>query len=77
LELADRFERLEPFDLQTTERVLRGLAEERGVKAGVIINAARTALTGSAVTPGIFDVIVAIGRERTVRRLRHAAAMLV
>ncbi len=76
LELADRFERLEPFDLQTTEQVLRGLAEERGVKAGVIINAVRTALTGSAVTPGIFDVIVAIGRERTVRRLRHVAAAL-
>ncbi len=75
-ELADRFERLEPFDVQTTERVLRGLAEERGVKAGLIIQAARTALTGSAVSPGIFDVIVAVGRERTVRRLRHAAAMV-
>ncbi|GBC83505.1 Glutamate--tRNA ligase [bacterium HR10] len=76
LELADRFEHLDPFDLHTTERVLRGLAEERGVKAGLIINAARTALTGSAVSPGIFDVIVAIGRERSVRRLRQAAATL-
>jgi glutamyl-tRNA synthetase len=76
LELADRLERLEPFDLQTTEQVLRRLAEERGVKAGLIINAARTAVTGSAVSPGIFDVLVAIGRERVVRRLRHAAAAL-
>ncbi len=76
LELADRLERLEPFDLQTTEQVLRHLAEERGVNAGLIINAVRTAVTGSAVSPGIFDVLVAIGRERVVRRLRHAAAAL-
>ncbi|RMG44932.1 MAG: glutamate--tRNA ligase [Acidobacteria bacterium] len=71
-ELARRFERLHPFTLETTERALRELAAERGVKAGLLINAVRTALTGSAVTPGIFDVIVAIGRERTVQRLRRA-----
>jgi glutamyl-tRNA synthetase len=75
-ELADGYERLDPFDLQTTEATLRELAEQQAVKAGLLINAARTALTGSAVSPGIFDVIVALGRSRTVRRLRHAASMI-
>ena len=71
--LAERLGRVEPFDLQETERCLRGLAEERGVKAGLIINAARVALTGQAVAPGLFEVIVALGRDRVAARLRRAA----
>ena len=70
--LAERLARVEPFDLQETERCLRGLAEERGVKAGLLINAARVALTGQAVAPGLFEVIVALGRDRVVARLRRA-----
>lgn len=73
LELADRLAEVDPFTLQTTERALRELAASRGIKAGLLINAARTALTGSAVTPGIFDVIVMLGKDRTVGRLRQAA----
>lgn len=72
-ELARRLERLPDFDPDGTETALRGLAEERGVKAGQLINAARTAVTGSAATPGIFDVLVHAGRERVVKRLRAAA----
>jgi glutamyl-tRNA synthetase len=71
-ELADRFEHLESFTLETTEQALRQLAGERQIKAGVLINAARTALTGDAVSPGIFDVMVAIGNRRTVERLRRS-----
>ena len=71
--LAERLGRVEPFDLQETERCLRGLAEERGVKAGLLINAARVALTGQAVAPGLFEVMVALGRDRVVARLRRAA----
>jgi len=75
-ELADRFERLEPFTLETTERVLRRLAEERHIKTGILINAVRTALTGDAVSPGIFDVIIAVGQRRTVERLRRAVELV-
>jgi len=73
LELADRLAAVEPFTLQTTETALRQLAAARDIKAGILINAARTALTGSAVTPGIFDVIVMLGKDRTIGRLREAA----
>lgn len=71
--LADRFETLEPFDVRTTEQCLRGLAEERGVKAGLLINASRVALTGQAVAPGLFEVMAVLGRERVVGRLRCAS----
>jgi glutamyl-tRNA synthetase len=70
--LADRFEALDAFTLESTEAALRALADETGVKAGLLINAARTALTGSSVGPGIFDVIVTLGRERVVERLGNA-----
>lgn len=71
-ELAHRYEQLESFTLESTETVLRQLAAERGLKAGILINAVRTALTGSAATPGIFDVIITVGQHRTVQRLRQA-----
>jgi glutamyl-tRNA synthetase len=75
-ELASRLEKVEPFDLAGTEQVVRGLAAELGVKAGLLINASRVSLTGKAVAPGIFDVMVVLGRDKTVQRLRKAVAAL-
>ena len=67
-ELANRLNEIQDFNLETTEKALRDFADERAVKAGLLINAARTAITGTAVSPGIFEVMVAIGKERTVKR---------
>ena len=75
-ELASRLEGIEPFDLAGPETALRRLAEELGVKAGLLINAARVSLTGKAVAPGIFEVMVALGRDKTVERLRRAVALI-
>jgi glutamyl-tRNA synthetase len=50
--------------------VLRDFAAEKGVKAGALINGARVALTGQAVAPSLFAVMCALGRERTVLRLK-------
>ena len=75
-ELAERLEKTDPFDLEGTETTLRELAGELGVKAGLLINAARVSLTGKAVAPGIFDVMVALGRDKTVGRLRKAVTAL-
>ncbi|HEV2704699.1 MAG TPA: glutamate--tRNA ligase [Pyrinomonadaceae bacterium] len=74
--LAERIERVEPFDLASTEAALRAFAEETGVKAGLLINASRTALTGQSVGPSMFDVFVAVGRERAAHRLREAARLV-
>jgi glutamyl-tRNA synthetase len=70
--LADRLEGLPRFDLENTEACVRGLAEELGVKAGVLLNASRVAVTGQAVAPGMFDVMMLVGQEATVARLRAA-----
>lgn len=74
--LAERFSDLDVFTHDGTEAALRAYSEEQGVKAGLLINAARTALTGQAVGPGLFDIVVLLGRERAVERLRRAVALV-
>jgi glutamyl-tRNA synthetase len=63
------------FTEQAAEKVLRDFAAERNVKAGALINGARVALTGQAVAPSLFAVMVALGRERTIQRLSSAAQL--
>ncbi len=73
-ELLERYSADKAFTLESTEKHLRSLAEARGVKAGLLINAVRVGLTGQGVAPGLFDVMQALGRERTLARLRRLAA---
>jgi glutamyl-tRNA synthetase len=58
------------------DHALRALAEAEGVKAGLLINAARVAIVGQAVAPPLFDTMVALGRDRVVGRLRRALPAL-
>jgi glutamyl-tRNA synthetase len=74
--LAGRLETLETFDAATAESALRAFSEEAGVKAGLLINASRTALTGQSVGPSMFDVFDVVGQPRAVSRLRDAARLV-
>jgi glutamyl-tRNA synthetase len=58
------------------EPALRDLAESRGVTAGKIFQPLRVALTGLTVSPGIFDVLVLLGRERALSRIDTATQHL-
>jgi glutamyl-tRNA synthetase len=69
-ELAERIAANSEFNEAGVEADLRNLAEERGVKAGLLINASRAALTGQPVGPSAFAVFQCIGRERVIARLR-------
>jgi len=60
---------VEPFDSPALESALRSLAESKGAKPGPLIHATRVAVTGQAVSPGIFDVLELMGRERVIARL--------
>lgn len=68
-ELSARLSASSEFTEASVEAALRKLAEERGVKAGVLINGSRAALTGQTVGPSAFAVFVCVGRERTIQRL--------
>ena len=75
-ELADRLESLPDFSERAVEEVFRSFAEEKAVKAGLIINAARTAVSGTSVGPGLFEMLEAVGQDRVVSRLRNAVDLI-
>jgi glutamyl-tRNA synthetase len=64
------------FTLQSTEEILRCLAEKEGVKAGLLINALRVGLTGQGVAPGLFEIMQVLGRRRTLARMQRLADYL-
>ncbi|HUA10563.1 MAG TPA: glutamate--tRNA ligase [Solirubrobacteraceae bacterium] len=59
----------EPFDEEHVERALVALVAERGGKPRDLYQPLRVALTGSTVSPGIFESIALLGRDETLRRL--------
>jgi glutamyl-tRNA synthetase len=70
--LADRLQAIETFTIEETDHVIREMAEELEIKAGILINGIRTAVTGLAKGPGLFDVLIALGQRRVVERLHKA-----
>ena len=71
-----RCEVLDAWEEDGLEGVLRPLAEDLGVKAGVLFGAVRVAVTGRTAAPPLFETLRALGRERSLDRLRAAAAFL-
>jgi len=72
-ELAHRYAAAPDFTEASAEEILRAFAAEKGVKAGVLINGSRVALTGQAVAPSLFAVMIQLGKDRVIRRLSEAA----
>jgi glutamyl-tRNA synthetase len=73
--MAERLEALAEFSSDSVEQAIRGLATELDVKAGILINGARTAVTGQAAGAGLFEVLAAVGHDRVVRRLRQVPSL--
>ena len=72
--LGDRLAALPQFTHDAIEAAVRSLAEELAVKPGVLMNPARVALTGQAVAPGLFDIMLLLGQNKTVKRLQLGSA---
>lgn len=66
----------EPFDQSAVESALEAALDERAWKKGPFYGPIRIALTGKTKTPPNFDMLAALGRERSLARLRDAIAML-
>ena len=70
------FARLETFDTASIEAALRALADARGVKAGSLIHGVRVAVTGKTVSPGLFEVLALLGRDRVASRMAEARRLV-
>jgi len=62
-------EALTQWNAEELETVIRGFAEAKGHKFGAIAQPLRAALTGQGTSPGIFDVLVALGQEESLGRI--------
>ena len=70
VKLGERYAQAADFTEAAAEKTLRDFAAEKGVKAGALINGARVALTGQSVAPSLFAVMVALGKKKTVARMK-------
>ena len=68
--LVERFQAFPVFDKTEWEAAFKKLVEEEGVKMGYLAQPVRVALTGRTASPGLFEVMEVLGRERTLLRLR-------
>ncbi len=64
------------FTHEALETALRDLVEELGMKAGQVFMPLRVAVTSRAVSPGLFETMTVLGRERCLDRIRRARAVL-
>jgi glutamyl-tRNA synthetase len=72
----DALASLDSFDQESIESALRGLVDRFGVKPKEVFQPLRVAIAGSTISPGIFESVVALGREETLGRVDDALARL-
>jgi len=63
---------LDSFDESSLEAAFKKLMEETGLKLGKIAQPVRVAVTGTSATPGLFEVLAVLGKEKTLNRIRKA-----
>ena len=74
--IASGLDSIETFDEQSIEGVFTAYIEESGLKLGKVAQPVRVALTGGTTSPGIFETIAALGKSRSIERIRAAAAYI-
>ena len=75
-ELADGLAGVVPWSAAAIEAAIRAFADAKTVKLGQVAQPLRAALTGRTTSPGIFDVLVVLGKEESLGRLRDATASM-
>lgn len=70
-ELYEKLESLEDFKQERIEEIFMEFVNKRGYKLGQIAQPVRVAITGSTVSPGIYEVLELVGKERTLKRIRR------
>jgi glutamyl-tRNA synthetase len=73
-EVSDALTQIADFDEPAVERALTAVIERRAAKPREIYQPLRVALTGTTVSPGIFESVALLGREETLRRIARALA---
>jgi glutamyl-tRNA synthetase len=72
IELKERLASAPDFSHKELEEVFKAIIEDHGVKLGALAQPVRVAITGGTESPGIFEVLEIVGKEKTLRRLERA-----
>ena len=70
--LIKRFDQLQTFNQQTIEEVFKEVSSQKDLKLGKIAQPVRVSLTGSTVSPGIYEVVEILGKKKVIDRLKKA-----
>ncbi|WP_127523195.1 glutamate--tRNA ligase [Mesorhizobium sp. Z1-4] len=73
-ELLPKLDQAPAWDAQTLEQIVRAHAEHADLKLGKVAQPLRAALTGRATSPGVFDVLIVLGRDESLARIADQAA---
>lgn len=65
-------EKVEEWTATNLEALLAGICESHGVKMGKVAQPLRVAVSGGTISPAIYDTLVLLGKDRTLRRIRNA-----
>ncbi|OGR10496.1 MAG: glutamate--tRNA ligase [Desulfobacterales bacterium RIFOXYA12_FULL_46_15] len=73
---AEMIDTLDPYTHEALETVFKFIIEETGHKFGKIAQPLRVAVTGTTVSPGIFEMLLVLGKEKTIKRIRKAVRFI-
>ena len=74
--LRDAFAALSSFDAATLENVLKEIAKQLGMKAGVLVHPTRLACTGKTAGPSLYHLLEVLGKERVLGRMDRAISAM-
>jgi glutamyl/glutaminyl-tRNA synthetase len=74
--LRDALAKLEPFEADPIGNTLKAVAQELGVKAGVLVHPTRLACTGSTAGPSLYHLLAILGKERALQRIDRALGQM-
>ncbi len=76
IELRDALMTIDDFSAGALEKVFMSIIEKHNIKLGALAQPVRVAMTGTTVSPGIFDVLEIVGKEKALKRLNRALELI-
>jgi glutamyl-tRNA synthetase len=76
IQAADGIEGLSDYTQEDLEDLFKQIMEKTGLGFGKIAQPLRVAITGTTVSPGIFEMLLALGRDKTIQRIRQAVTLI-
>jgi glutamyl-tRNA synthetase len=70
-EITEKLAQINDFTQDKIEKIFMDIVNERGLKLGQVAQPIRVVITGSTVSPGIYEVLEIVGKEKTLKRLRR------